>query len=304
MLPIEKESETKGIRKGNVMKDYNDFEIWSDLKGFEGLYEISDTGKVRRVRIDKKGNTVYKYLKPRNGTIDVCSGGKVTRFNINRLVLEHYGIPKEHGEVWEDTEHENIKVSNLGRMYNTKTGHIITAVHGVKSVNQLVIQAFGLSNEANWKDIEGYEGLYQISDIGEVRNVKTGRVLKTYKNTTGYLQICLYKDETKKIFLVHRLVAQAFVFNPRPNVWKLVNHRNEDPTDNRAENLEWCNAQYNSNYGTRNERMGKSMSAVHARKRQEKLAKCKTEEEREAVLKKFRLADNARKWYLTHRAKQ
>lgn len=107
-----------------------------------------------------------------------------------------------------------------------------------------------MENE-KWKDIEGYDGAYQVSDLGRVRSKKYGdwRVLKPSRNTNGYLQVGLWKDGEKKEkkFRVHRLVAQAFIDNT-DETKTLINHINEDKTDNRVSNLEWCDYRYNNTY--------------------------------------------------------
>ena len=105
-----------------------------------------------------------------------------------------------------------------------------------------------LENE-KWKDIEGYDGAYQVSDLGRVRSLKFGkvRVLRAYKRDSGYLQLTLSKHNKIKRFSVHRLVAQAFIPNYDDSKNE-VNHINELKSDNRAVNLEWCTAQYNSTY--------------------------------------------------------
>ena len=109
-----------------------------------------------------------------------------------------------------------------------------------------------------WKDIEGYEGLYQVSDTGEVMNVITGKILKAYKEKSGYLRVGLYKDEKEKSFRVHRLVAEAFI--PNPFNLPEVNHKSENKQDNRVENLEYCDRKYNINYGTRNDKVAVKVS--------------------------------------------
>lgn len=105
-----------------------------------------------------------------------------------------------------------------------------------------------LKNE-RWKDIFGYEGVYQVSDLGRVRSKKYGdwRVIDGSKDSRGYLQVGLYKGKKAKLLSVHRLVAQAFIDNT-DETKTIINHRNEDKTDNRASNLEWCDYQYNSTY--------------------------------------------------------
>jgi hypothetical protein len=103
-----------------------------------------------------------------------------------------------------------------------------------------------------FRDIEGYEGLYRISNQGKVYSVKRDKFLKPQKKKNGYLHVNLSKNEKQKFYYVHRLVASAFI--PNPQNYKEVNHISEDKTDNRVENLEWMSHKENCNYGTRNER--------------------------------------------------
>ena len=100
-----------------------------------------------------------------------------------------------------------------------------------------------------WRDIAGYEGMYQVSDLGRVRSLKFGktRVLRPGKNNNGYLRVNLKKDGSRKNFLVHRLVAQAFIPNDDESK-NQVNHINECKQNNRASNLEWCDCRYNNTY--------------------------------------------------------
>lgn len=109
--------------------------------------------------------------------------------------------------------------------------------------------------EEIWKDIKGYEGLYQVSNYGRVKSFKHNKekLRKEVKDNMGYLIVNLSKNGNKKIYKIHRLVAEAFLQNP--NNYPQVNHKDENKINNRADNLEWCTAKYNSNYGTRNERM-------------------------------------------------
>lgn len=104
-----------------------------------------------------------------------------------------------------------------------------------------------------WKDILGYEGLYQISNLGRVKSfVKTsdGKILKQRKPKNMYNYVVLTKKNNKKKTLkIHRLVAEAFI--PNPNRLPCINHKDENKQNNNANNLEWCSFKYNNNYGTR-----------------------------------------------------
>lgn len=108
-----------------------------------------------------------------------------------------------------------------------------------------------------WKPIKDFE-YYFISNFGRVKSTKFGkeRILKLTKDKDGYSIVNLYKNNKSKTFKVHRLVAEAFL--PNPYNLPQVNHKDENPQNNIASNLEWCTASYNNNYGTRNKRIGKS----------------------------------------------
>lgn len=118
--------------------------------------------------------------------------------------------------------------------------------------------------EEVWKDIPGYEGLYQVSNLGRVKSLERyvfDRVAKHYQpeqikkpsnkkskdgSAKGYLILQLYRDNKAKNCYIHRLVAEAFI--PNPENKKTVNHKNGDKHDNRAENLEWTTYKENNNH--------------------------------------------------------
>lgn len=115
--------------------------------------------------------------------------------------------------------------------------------------------------EEIWKDIEGYEGLYQVSNLGRVKSLdrymrnkygtytlKKGRILKnSILKSTGYPRVSLSREGNFVSKQVHRLVAKAFV--PNPNNYLIINHKDENPLNPSADNLEWCTYKYNNNYG-------------------------------------------------------
>lgn len=118
-----------------------------------------------------------------------------------------------------------------------------------------------MENKEIWKPIKGYEGYYEVSNLGRVRSVeriverKDGSI-RRYKGKIlspcfphGYAHVNLARNGKYKSVKVHRLVAESFI--PNPNNYSEINHKNEIKDDNRVSNLEWCSRKYNCNYGNR-----------------------------------------------------
>lgn len=105
----------------------------------------------------------------------------------------------------------------------------------------------------HWKDIIGYEGFYQASNLGNIMNKRTGRILKLHQDRKGYMVCCLSKNGKQRVKKVHRLVAEAFIPN---NNLPQINHKDESKSNNRVENLEWCTNLYNAHYKDKVKRTG------------------------------------------------
>ena len=115
-----------------------------------------------------------------------------------------------------------------------------------------------------WKDIKGYEGYYQVSNLGNVKGIdriitsktgkkinRKGQMMKQKLDRHGYPVVHLRRDGVVSKYLkVHRLVAIAFI--PNPNNYPIIKHKDENPLNSNCDNLEWCDYTYNNNYGTRN----------------------------------------------------
>lgn len=102
-----------------------------------------------------------------------------------------------------------------------------------------------------WKDIKGFEGIYQVSNLGNVkslnyRNTKEEKMLTPKKNNSGYLWLELTNNKKKSCLLIHRIVALEFI--PNLNNLPIVNHKDENPMNNCVDNLEWCTALQNVRY--------------------------------------------------------
>lgn len=110
-----------------------------------------------------------------------------------------------------------------------------------------------------WCEISEFRDYY-INIFGEVYSGRSNKILK--KNLrNGYYYVTLYNEERKIHKYIHRLVAEAFI--PNEENQPMINHIDEDKTNNRADNLEWCTSEYNVNYGSGNERRGKNSGEKH-----------------------------------------
>lgn len=99
-----------------------------------------------------------------------------------------------------------------------------------------------------WKDVVGFEELYEVSCQGKIRNKNNGRLLNGWTIKKGYIQVALRKNKKSYFMLVHRIVAEAFI--PNPDRKEFVDHINTITSDNRVENLRWCNYTENNNNPT------------------------------------------------------
>lgn len=120
-----------------------------------------------------------------------------------------------------------------------------------------------------WKDVVGYEGLYQVSNFGQVKRLNThqttatgvsrklkGHIVKNYIKAQ-YLYCDLTSNKNTKHHRIHRLVAEAFLENP--NNLPQVNHKDENKLNNNVNNLEWCDSKYNTRYGARSQKIAKAL---------------------------------------------
>ena len=140
--------------------------------------------------------------------------------------------------------------------------------------------------EEIWRDIKfidtdgkeyDYEGLYQVSNYGRVKSLNYRRsgkeqILNLKPNKKrGYINVALWKDGENKKIGVHRLVAHMFI--PNPNNHPIINHQDENPSNNVWTNLEWCTQEHNVNYGTSMKRMSEKSKGKQKNKRNEKQIK-------------------------------
>ena len=111
-----------------------------------------------------------------------------------------------------------------------------------------------------WKDIVGYEGIYEVSNLGRVKRIKGGqnRIMLNSKFKSGYLRTCLTFNSIEKTFRIHRLVATAFI--PNPENKPFINHIDNNISNNNVSNLEWCTSQENRNHCVKQNRQASGSS--------------------------------------------
>ena len=139
--------------------------------------------------------------------------------------------------------------------YLTKINYLHPLKIGLFVMFKLLIPSKMREINEIWRDISGYEGIYQVSSLGRIKSMdrvdcdnrhRKERILKPRKNSKGYLMVCLCKDGKKKMYKVHKLVSNTFL--PNPNKLETINHINEIKTDNRVDNLEWMTNKDNVRY--------------------------------------------------------
>jgi len=123
-----------------------------------------------------------------------------------------------------------------------------------------------------WEDVQGYEGIYQVSSLGRVKSLSrtvvtngtcrkiNEKILKDNIDKHGYVYYFLYKNGKCQRVKCHRLVAKTFLDNP--NGYNLINHKDENKRNNAISNLEWCDPAYNLNYGNRSKKYMKPVLMI------------------------------------------
>lgn len=182
-------------------------EIWKNINGYEGIYQISNEKRVRKcktgkiLRVQNKGHSDYVILS---------SNGTRRQIKLEILYNETF----------------DIHIKDL-------EGEI-------------------------WKEVKGYDGDYEISNYGRFKSYKRGeQIIKPSLDRNGYPTVGLYKDGISKTINIHRLVAEHFVGGYKEGL--VVNHIDENKTNNHFENLEWVTQYENVHHGTRTQRQSQTM---------------------------------------------
>lgn len=206
-------------------------EEWKDIPNFEGLYRVSNFGNVWSL----KTNKMMQLVPDKYGSllISLRFKDKQKQYTLHKLVASVF-IPEFNS--WSKVTHVD------GNKHNNR-------IDNLKIENKFQKNDQKLKEDEVWKDVERYEGLYQISNYGKVKSFKhrvhgeNGVILKPHEYD-AYSQYKLSDSNNKEERIpAHRLVATAFI--PNPNNYPEVNHKNGVKTDNRVQNLEWCTRQQN-----------------------------------------------------------
>lgn len=207
-------------------------EEWRDVPNFEGLYKVSNFGNV----LSLKRNRLMQLVPDKYGSLLVTLYKGYTQ--------KQYAVQTLVASVFINDFYSWSKVIHIdGNRQNNN-------VHNLKVENRFRKTDQDLKCDEEWRDIEGYEGLYQISNYGKVKSFKhrvhgsEGVILKPHIYTTKYsiYRLSDSNNDIKRI-TAHKLVAKAFI--PNPKKYQEVNHKNGIKIDNRVDNLEWCTHQQN-----------------------------------------------------------
>lgn len=245
-------------------------EIWKDIPEWEGYYQISNLGRIkslfRKIKWRNTDKTVCeKILKPRinsDGYLCIClrSRNNIIHYRVHRLVSLVFipnpnNLPNVHHK---DKNRSNNKIENLewvtqrkNCFYRWKTKEIVKPEKNVEYTKPTIID----DNEI-WRPIKGYEQ-YEISNWGRIKHIKTvdssgreayGKIMTQQTNSVGYLEVCLYKNETgiKNHFSIHRLVALHFLEQKEDK--NIVHHIDANRKNNYYKNLEWSTYKENNDY--------------------------------------------------------
>lgn len=239
-------------------------EIWKDIVGYEGIYQVSNLGRVKslgRVSVNSIGQSrtvKEKYLKIFYNIFDYrivslyCKSKGSKTHTIHRLMAEVF-IPNDDKNktqvnhkngIRNDNRIENLEwvtpSENTKHSYNSLRGNLKNRIDlslDVKSINQKIEGEI-------WKPIIGYIGVYEVSNFGRIKSINRPNeiLLKTHLHQ-GYEKVTLCKETNRFSASVHRIVSEAFI--PNPENKSEVNHINGIRNDNRVENLEWCSHKEN-----------------------------------------------------------
>lgn len=213
-------------------------EIWKDLNGFDGVIQLSSTGRFRRFVGGREKKIVPVLHKSGNLFLHFTYRCKCHTILAAKLILDHFQ-PREKDKInicYKDGDKQNISADNL------------YWGDALDSITQL--------NGEIWRDVVGYEGLYKVSNKGRVLSIGrrvgnchlSAKLMRFVTNPSGYYMVVLGKDGISKGYVVHRLVAQAFI--PNPDNKMIVDHIDTNRKNNNLDNLRWCTPQENSNNRT------------------------------------------------------
>ena len=241
-------------------------EVWKDIKGFECLYQVSNMGRVRY----PDTWITRSYPNGNNASIRVRKG------SVKRLVFNNYGYSVSLNK---DNKRRVIPLCELvaahfcnGYEEGMQIAHIDGDIANNRADNLSFKWMEDLPGE-RWKPIKNFEGLYEVSNMGRFRSVfkykntivRSGspavisvrpKLLYLNKTHSGYYHVVLHKESKRYEYSVHRLVALHFCEGYKRGY--VVNHKDEDKSNNRADNLEWCTGLYNQRYGTAIQRAAES----------------------------------------------
>lgn len=255
-------------------------EIWKDIEGYEDLYQVSNLGRVRsscalHARSDEgRANTSgWRLMNPGVNSsgyplVHLSVNGRATTRGVHRLVAEAFVENPDNKPFVSHIDENplNSRADNLvwatvreSNTHGTRMQRVISALRGKPirlTRRQLPLPHVEDMEGERWAPIAGFEGLYEVSNMGRVRSLhphmRRDPLLHPRARKDGYVHLHLNKGGRMYFRYLHRAVAAAFVSGYKDGYE--VNHKDEDKSNNRADNLEWVSKRDNIHYGTRSKR--------------------------------------------------
>lgn len=251
-------------------------EIWKDIEGYEGLYQVSNLGRVRSFYgVRGKACRILRLTQRRSGHLSVtlCKDKKDVTFGVHRLVAMAFVDGYQPGLVvnHKDENPMNNHYDNLEWVTREENNDYGTRNERIRATSRIPLhlrknndprrkdKIRPLKGE-DWRVVDGWHGRYKVSNLGRVSYLLQGheRLMCQTTNWAGYKMVSFCENGKRQQIRVHRLVAMAFVEGYQTGL--VVNHIDENKSNNRWDNLEWVTDDYNRNYGSVRERQIRSRS--------------------------------------------
>lgn len=230
-------------------------EQWKEIPGYDGGYFASNTGKIKSCKHNNP-KILKVHLTHGHYSVSLCNNNKYKHEFVHRLVAlafipnsKKLPLVNHKNNIKTDNRPENLEWctakhnTRMGRSFESFVVMDSTQCRIANVMIPMIKKLVPMNREEIWKEIEGYNGMYFISNFGRFASLKHGEKKIIDGRQGEYISIALSSNNASVKKLVHRLVAEYFIENP--NNYPLVNHKDKNKYNNHVDNLEWCTIREN-----------------------------------------------------------